>query len=141
MAIDLAPELLDILACPNCHGSLAVDHDRDELVCLAADCGLAYPVRQGIPVLLIDEARRPGPDLPGSASSAASASPPESTESTASTASTQSTQSAGSSAASGSTADRAGGAAPSSSADGAGSNGSAAESDGTGQATDGDERS
>ena len=77
MAIDLAPELLDILACPNCHGSLAVDHDRDELVCLAADCGLAYPVRQGIPVLLIDEARRPGPDLPpGSASSAGSASPP-----------------------------------------------------------------
>ena len=75
MAIDLAPELLDILACPNCHGSLAVDHDRDELVCLAADCGLAYPVRQGIPVLLIDEARRPGPDLPGSAASAASASP------------------------------------------------------------------
>ena len=75
MAIDLAPELLDILACPNCHGSLAVDHDRDELVCLATDCGLAYPVRQGIPVLLIDEARRPGPDLPGSAASAASASP------------------------------------------------------------------
>ena len=132
MAIDLAPELLDILACPNCHGSLAVDHDRDELVCLAADCGLAYPVRQGIPVLLIDEARRPGPDLPGSASSAGSASPPESTAST---------QSAGSSAASGSTADRAGAAASSPSADGAGSNGSAAESDGTGQATDGDERS
>jgi len=78
MAIDLAPELLDILACPNCHGSLAVDHDRDELVCLAADCGLAYPVRQGIPVLLIDEARRPGPDLPGSAASAASASPVDS---------------------------------------------------------------
>ncbi len=84
MAIDLAPELLDILACPNCHGSLAVDHDRDELVCLAADCGLAYPVRQGIPVLLIDEARRPGPDLPlGSASSAASASPAESSVSAA----------------------------------------------------------
>ena len=77
MAIDLAPELLDILACPNCHGSLAVDHDRDELVCLAADCGLAYPVRQGIPVLLIDEARRPGPDLPPpSAVSAASAADP-----------------------------------------------------------------
>jgi uncharacterized protein YbaR (Trm112 family) len=57
--VDLAPELLEILACPNCHGSLAVDHDRDELVCLAADCGLAYPVRDGIPVLLIDEARRP----------------------------------------------------------------------------------
>ena len=59
MAVELAPELLEILACPNCHGSLAVDHDRDELVCTSPDCGLAYPVRSGIPVLLIDEARRP----------------------------------------------------------------------------------
>ena len=59
MAVELSPELLEILACPNCHGALAVDHERDELVCLAPDCGLAYPVRQGIPVLLIDEARRP----------------------------------------------------------------------------------
>lgn len=60
MAVELAPELLEILACPNCHGSLAVDHDEDELVCTASDCGLAYPVRNQIPVLLIDEARRPG---------------------------------------------------------------------------------
>jgi uncharacterized protein YbaR (Trm112 family) len=67
VAVDLAPELLEILACPNCHGALAVDHDNDELVCLSADCGLAYPVRQQIPVLLIDEARRPasGMDRPG----------------------------------------------------------------------------
>jgi uncharacterized protein YbaR (Trm112 family) len=69
MAVELAPELLEILACPNCHGALAVDHERDELVCLAVDCGLAYPVRQQIPVLLIDEARRPssrptGPTTP-----------------------------------------------------------------------------
>ena len=137
MAIDLAPELLDILACPNCHGSLAVDHDRDELVCLAADCGLAYPVRQGIPVLLIDEARRPGPDLPtGSASSAGSANPPDSTTSTPS-------------AASGSTAGSAGAAGPTASgptasgptAAGAGSNGSAPDTDSAGPAADGDERS
>jgi uncharacterized protein YbaR (Trm112 family) len=59
MAVDLAPELLEILACPHCHGALAVDHEAEELVCLAADCGLAYPVRSGIPVLLVDEARRP----------------------------------------------------------------------------------
>jgi uncharacterized protein len=67
MAVDLAPELLEILACPNCHGALAVDHDRDELVCQAADCGLAYPVRQQIPVLLVDEARHPNHrmDRPG----------------------------------------------------------------------------
>ena len=63
MAVELAPELLEILACPNCHGPLAVDHERDELICLAADCGLAYPVRHGIPVLLIDEARRPDAPL------------------------------------------------------------------------------
>jgi hypothetical protein len=71
VAVDLAPELLEILACPNCHGALAVDHDRDELVCLAADCGLAYPVRQQIPVLLIDEARRPSSraDRPGTSPS------------------------------------------------------------------------
>lgn len=62
MAVELAPDLLEILACPNCHGSLAVDHDRDELVCSAPDCRLAYPVRDGIPVLLIDDARRPGQD-------------------------------------------------------------------------------
>lgn len=59
MAVDLAPELLDILACPNCHGSLAVDHEADELVCTDPACGLAYPVRDQIPVLLVDEARRP----------------------------------------------------------------------------------
>ena len=59
MAVELASELLEILACPNCHGALAVDHDKDELVCTNPECGLAYPVRDGIPVMLIDEARRP----------------------------------------------------------------------------------
>lgn len=49
MAVDLAPELLEILACPNCHGPLAVDHERDELVCQTPDCGLAYPVRERHP--------------------------------------------------------------------------------------------
>lgn len=58
MAVDLDAELLEILACPQCHATLAVDHDRDELVCTGAECGLAYPVRDQIPVLLIDEARQ-----------------------------------------------------------------------------------
>ena len=60
MPVELAPELLEILACPNCHSALAVDEDREELVCVASDCGLAYPVVGGIPVMLVDEARRPG---------------------------------------------------------------------------------
>jgi uncharacterized protein len=52
--------LLDILACPQCHAPLRADEDASELVCTNAECGLAYPVRDDIPVLLVEEARRPG---------------------------------------------------------------------------------
>jgi uncharacterized protein YbaR (Trm112 family) len=51
--------LLDILACPKCHAPLRADEAAEELVCTGPDCGLAYPVRDDIPVLLIDEARDP----------------------------------------------------------------------------------
>jgi len=51
--------LLDILACPKCHSPLRPDEEASELVCTGTDCGLAYPVRDDIPVLLIDEARDP----------------------------------------------------------------------------------
>jgi len=51
--------LLEILACPKCHAPLRADEAASELVCTGADCGLAYPVRDDIPVLLIDEARDP----------------------------------------------------------------------------------
>ncbi|MEU8684573.1 Trm112 family protein [Streptomyces sp. NPDC048611] len=58
--------LIQILACPACHAPLQ-DRTGDssgpaadpELRCTSGDCGLAYPVRDGIPVLLVDEARRP----------------------------------------------------------------------------------
>ena len=50
-------DLLAILACPACRSPLAVDEASQELVCTG--CGLAYPVRDDIPVLLVDEARRP----------------------------------------------------------------------------------
>ena len=53
------PELLAILACPRCHAALTEDAATPALVCSAADCGLAYPVRDGIPVLLVDEAHDP----------------------------------------------------------------------------------
>jgi uncharacterized protein len=56
-AMNLDPTLLEIIVCPDCHGDLAVDDEAGELVCTA--CGLAYPVRDDIPVLLVDEARRP----------------------------------------------------------------------------------
>ncbi|WP_211357197.1 Trm112 family protein [Nocardioides rubriscoriae] len=53
------PALLEIIVCPDCRGELAlVEHDgAGELVCQS--CGLAYPVRDDIPVLLVDEARKP----------------------------------------------------------------------------------
>jgi uncharacterized protein len=51
--------LLEILACPKCHAPLRADQAASELVCTGADCGLAYPVRDDIPVLLVAEARDP----------------------------------------------------------------------------------
>jgi uncharacterized protein YbaR (Trm112 family) len=55
--VNLDPALLDIIVCPACRGTLAVDEAASELACTS--CGLAYPVRDDIPVLLVDEARRP----------------------------------------------------------------------------------
>ncbi len=52
----LDPVLLEILVCPDCKGSLTVAADDEELVC--DSCGLRYPVRDDIPVMLVDEARR-----------------------------------------------------------------------------------
>ena len=49
------PKMLEALVCPQCHGVLSYDAERNELVSKAAH--LAYPIRGGIPVLLIDEAR------------------------------------------------------------------------------------
>jgi len=56
--VNLDPTLLELLACPACHAPLRVEQASAELVCTG--CGLAYPVRDDIPVLLIDAARRPG---------------------------------------------------------------------------------
>jgi uncharacterized protein len=63
--------LLEILACPKCHSPLRADDAASELVCTGADCGLAYPVRDDIPVLLIDEARDPAAGGPATGGPAA----------------------------------------------------------------------
>lgn len=47
--------MLEALVCPRTQGRLEYDADRQELVSKAA--GLAFPIRSGIPVMLIDEAR------------------------------------------------------------------------------------
>lgn len=48
-------KLLEILACPICKSSLIYDKDKQELICKADN--LAFPIRDGIPVMLEDEAR------------------------------------------------------------------------------------
>lgn len=60
MTMKLDSWLLEILACPNCGGDLRADEEADELACTGS-CGYAYPVRDDIPVLLVDEARTPAP--------------------------------------------------------------------------------
>lgn len=61
--------LLDILACPKCKTAVKLEGDR--LVCQNVACGLRYPVRNGVPVMLIDEAEKPGepPHLTGGGAS------------------------------------------------------------------------
>ncbi len=50
-------ELLEILACPNCRGE--VEYRESEQVIVCKNCGLRYPVRDDIPVMLIEEAEKP----------------------------------------------------------------------------------
>jgi uncharacterized protein YbaR (Trm112 family) len=52
---EIDPRLLDILVCPVTKGSLIYDRERNELVSKSAQ--LAYPIRDGIPVMLESEAR------------------------------------------------------------------------------------
>jgi len=54
MAID--KELLDIIACPKCKGDVKLTENKDGLICDA--CKLKYPVKDDIPVMLIDEAEK-----------------------------------------------------------------------------------
>jgi uncharacterized protein len=51
-------QLLDILACPNCRGDVEYHEDEQVIVCVG-ECRYRYPVRDDIPVMLIDEAEKP----------------------------------------------------------------------------------
>jgi uncharacterized protein YbaR (Trm112 family) len=54
----LSPDILAILACPTCKGILHYEPERPALTC--NHCGLRYPVRDDIPIMLVDEAERTG---------------------------------------------------------------------------------
>lgn len=51
----VSQELLDILACPKCKGDLHLTAAKDGLACEA--CKLVYPIKEDIPIMLIDEAQ------------------------------------------------------------------------------------
>jgi uncharacterized protein YbaR (Trm112 family) len=53
--VSIDPSLLEILACPACQG--AISEVEAGLQC--GDCGRLYPIRDGVPVMLVDEATRP----------------------------------------------------------------------------------
>jgi uncharacterized protein YbaR (Trm112 family) len=54
MALD--KRLLEILVCPQCKGELDYDREKSKLICKA--CKLAYPIKDDIPVMLVEEAER-----------------------------------------------------------------------------------
>ena len=52
----ISQELLDILACPKCKGEVKLTEKKDGLVC--ENCKLLYEIREDIPIMLIDEAKK-----------------------------------------------------------------------------------
>jgi len=50
-------ELLEIMACPECKADVKLEGEK--IVCQNPNCGLRYPVRDGIPIMLVDEAEKP----------------------------------------------------------------------------------
>jgi uncharacterized protein YbaR (Trm112 family) len=53
----ISPELLEILRCPNCKSKVELKPDNSGLKCVNPECALLYPIRDDIPVMLIDEAK------------------------------------------------------------------------------------
>lgn len=53
--MSISKELLEILACPKCKGEIKLNEKGDGLIC--ERCKLIYEIRDGIPIMLIEEAR------------------------------------------------------------------------------------
>lgn len=52
----ISPELLEILRCPNCKSKVEIKSDESGLKCVNPECALVYPIRDEIPVMLVEEA-------------------------------------------------------------------------------------
>ncbi|MEP7213439.1 MAG: Trm112 family protein [Acidobacteriota bacterium] len=56
----ISPELLEILRCPKCKSEVELKPDQSGLKCVNPECRLVYPIKEDIPVMLIDEAKVEG---------------------------------------------------------------------------------
>ena len=52
----ISPELLKILRCPKCKSEVRIKEDQSALKCVNSECALVYPIRDEIPVMLVEEA-------------------------------------------------------------------------------------
>lgn len=52
----ISPELLEILRCPKCKSKVKINKEQTKLKCENSECRLVYPIRDDIPVMLVDEA-------------------------------------------------------------------------------------
>jgi len=52
----ISKELVDILACPKCKGDIRLNEEENGLIC--DECKLLYPIKDDIPIMLIDEAKK-----------------------------------------------------------------------------------
>ncbi len=53
----ISPELLEILRCPKCKSEVKIKDDQSGLKCVNPECALVYPIRDEIPVMLVEEAK------------------------------------------------------------------------------------
>lgn len=57
---EISKDLMDVLACPKCRKPVV--QEGETIKCTGPDCGLVYPIRDGIPVMLIEQAESPRTD-------------------------------------------------------------------------------
>lgn len=53
----ISAELLEILRCPKCKSEVELRKGKNDLKCTNSECGLVYPIRDEIPVMLVEEAK------------------------------------------------------------------------------------
>jgi len=53
------PHLLEVLRCPNCRSEVRISEDHKSISCLSEECGLIFPVKDDIPVMIVEEATKP----------------------------------------------------------------------------------